>query len=518
MNDKQHPRTIRRVIVWLLVLSALGAAVWQWGDDVLYYATGQYIIDSVEQEISAEQPVSAVLMVDQPQPADSGPQAAPSTNPGNLTGEDFPYPARQHVLKYRARSGDALFALAERFDLHPSTILWANDDQLHGNPDALQIGMELYILPTNGIYHFSDGEQTIGEIAALYGVQPNDILTSSYNTLIEENSSFIPPYGLRIVVPGGRTDSIFIPEELQPANGEAPLDDVPLPPGACDYEPYDGEPASFVDPLTTLVHFVTAEFTSWHPGLDMTAEEGALVFAPADGIVSFAGEDDELGKLIIIDHGAGWTTLHAYLKSLLVECGQPVRRGQQIGMVGMSGNAMSVHLYFELRQNDVPIDPRPGVCRHHYNIAPVQEDLISPLQSNQPYRVTTDFIPGWHVGIDLASPRGTPIYASHSGVVVYAGDNLIGLGEMVIIDHGDGMSTVYGHLDNRFVDCGEQVRQGQHIGAMGDSGNSTGVHLHFEIRENDVPVNPRSYIEFSEAVNDEPQIVPPTPLYLEYLD
>ncbi len=175
-------------------------------------------------------------------------------------------------------------------------------------------------------------------------------------------------------------------------------------------------------------------------------------------------------------------------------------------MVGMSGNAMSVHLYFELRHNDVPIDPRPGVCRHHYNITPVQEDLISPLQANQPYRVTTDFVPGWHVGIDLAALRGTPIYASHSGVVVYAGENMLGLGEMVIIDHGNGMSTVYGHLDNRFVDCGEQVTQGQHIGEMGNSGNSTGVHLHFEIRENDVPVDPRDYLEFSEVVDDEPQI------------
>jgi murein DD-endopeptidase MepM/ murein hydrolase activator NlpD len=175
-------------------------------------------------------------------------------------------------------------------------------------------------------------------------------------------------------------------------------------------------------------------------------------------------------------------------------------------MVGMSGDAVSTHLYFELRHNDVPVDPRPGACRHHYNVVPKDEDLISPLMPQQPYRVTTDFVPGWHIGIDLASPRGTPIYASRSGVVVYAGDDLIGLGETVILDHGDGMSTVYAHLDNRFVDCGEQVEQGRHIGEMGNSGNSTGVHLHFEIRENDIPVDPRDYLEFSEVVEDEPQI------------
>ncbi|MBN1122348.1 MAG: peptidoglycan DD-metalloendopeptidase family protein [Anaerolineae bacterium] len=518
MNDKQQPRTIRRVIIWLLVLSALGVAVWQWGDEALYYATGQHIIDSVEKEIGAEQSAGAAIASDQSQPADSGQLAAPSTDPDNLTGEDFPYPARQHVLKYRVRSGDALFALAERFDLHASTILWANDDQLHGDPNALQIGMELYILPTNGIYHFSDGQQTIGEIAALYGVQPNDILASPYNTLIEESSSVIPPYGLRIVVPGGRSDSIFIPEELQPENGEASLDDVPLQPGACDYEPYDGEPESFVDPLTTAMHTVTAEFTSWHPGLDIAASEGALVLAPTDGIISFSGEDDELGNVIIIDHGAGWTTHHAHLKNLLVECGETVEGGQRIGTVGMSGNATSAYLYFELRQNDVPVDPRPGACRHHYNITPLIEDMISPLQPNQPYRVTTDFIPNWHVGIDLAALIGTPIYAAHSGVVVYAGDQLLGLGETVIIDHGNGMTTTYAHLDNLFVDCGAQVQQGQHIGEMGNSGNSSGVHLHFEIREDNVPVDPRDYLEFSEVVEDELQTLPPTPLYMDDLE
>ena len=89
---------------------------------------------------------------------------------------------------------------------------------------------------------------------------------------------------------------------------------------------------------------------------------------------------------------------------------------------------------------------------------------------------------------------GTNIYAAASGTVVKVVWGKTGYGYYVIIDHGDGIQTLYGHNSNLYVKVGQYVNQGDVIAAMGSTGNSTGNHCHFEIRMNGVAVNPAKYV------------------------
>ncbi len=95
-----------------------------------------------------------------------------------------------------------------------------------------------------------------------------------------------------------------------------------------------------------------------------------------------------------------------------------------------------------------------------------------------------------HRGIDLRAPLGAPIYAVDAGVVVYAGWNDWGYGNLVVIDHGNGWQSVYAHLSQWNVVCGQSVRAGEVIGLSGNTGRSSGAHLHFELRFNGSYVNP----------------------------
>ncbi|MFN8413355.1 MAG: peptidoglycan DD-metalloendopeptidase family protein [Anaerolineales bacterium] len=95
-----------------------------------------------------------------------------------------------------------------------------------------------------------------------------------------------------------------------------------------------------------------------------------------------------------------------------------------------------------------------------------------------------------HLGIDLAGEMGDPIYASDGGVIVYAGANSYGYGNMVMIDHGTGFQSLYAHLSLISVNCGDNVAQGQYIGAVGSTGHSSGPHLHFEVRTSSTVINP----------------------------
>ncbi len=99
-----------------------------------------------------------------------------------------------------------------------------------------------------------------------------------------------------------------------------------------------------------------------------------------------------------------------------------------------------------------------------------------------------------HNGIDIGAGIGSALFAADSGTVVYAGWLNGGYGNFVMIDHGNGFSTWYEHLENVQVNCGDNVFQGSVIGTAGSTGNSTGPHLHFEIRYGGMPVNPWDYL------------------------
>ena len=98
-----------------------------------------------------------------------------------------------------------------------------------------------------------------------------------------------------------------------------------------------------------------------------------------------------------------------------------------------------------------------------------------------------------HRGLDIAAPNGTPIKAAAGGTVTTAGWNN-SYGYMIIISHGNGVQTVYGHCSQLSVSAGQAVSQGQVIGKVGSTGNSTGPHLHLEVRINGVLQNPQNYV------------------------
>lgn len=101
----------------------------------------------------------------------------------------------------------------------------------------------------------------------------------------------------------------------------------------------------------------------------------------------------------------------------------------------------------------------------------------------------------YHPGIDIANPSSPLDVAADSGRVIYAGWDSSGYGNMVLIDHGNGFQTRYGHLSQIMVVSGQTVGKGQSVGRMGNTGHSTGTHTHFEIYLNGVRVNPLSYLK-----------------------
>lgn len=130
-----------------------------------------------------------------------------------------------------------------------------------------------------------------------------------------------------------------------------------------------------------------------------------------------------------------------------------------------------------------------------YRIAVDKTPLALPLKTS--FRFTSPFGRRWgrmHEGIDLAGAYGSPIYATADGVVVNAGWES-GYGKMVELRHPYGLSTIYGHMSAIKVSVGQKVSRGDRIGDMGNTGRSTGTHLHYEVHVGRNPVNPMSFIK-----------------------
>ncbi len=120
-------------------------------------------------------------------------------------------------------------------------------------------------------------------------------------------------------------------------------------------------------------------------------------------------------------------------------------------------------------------------------INPVSGVITSRYGSNDSVRDHT------HAGLDIAAPYGTSIKAAASGTVTFSGNAGDGFGNYVIVSHGNGVTTVYAHCSELLVSTGESVSQGELIARVGSTGNSTGNHLHFEVRKNGVTYDPQYY-------------------------
>lgn len=133
-----------------------------------------------------------------------------------------------------------------------------------------------------------------------------------------------------------------------------------------------------------------------------------------------------------------------------------------------------------------------------------QKSLLASTPSIWPARgwVTSDFGSRldpytahsvMHRGLDIANRNGSPVYAPADGVVVFSGSEG-GYGKLLVVDHGYGVKTRFGHLSDVLAKVGQRVKRGEQIAAMGNTGRSTGPHLHYEVRVNGIPENPRKFI------------------------
>jgi murein DD-endopeptidase MepM/ murein hydrolase activator NlpD len=140
------------------------------------------------------------------------------------------------------------------------------------------------------------------------------------------------------------------------------------------------------------------------------------------------------------------------------------------------------------------------------------QDGVIAIPADKPVRTAT-FMSGFgyrsdpfnhhaamHPGLDLAGPVGTPIYATADGVVLRAGWNSGGYGNLVEIDHGRGITTRYGHMSAILVRPGDHITRGQQVGRMGSTGRSTGSHLHYEVRIDGRAVNPMPFMKSTDYV------------------
>ncbi len=167
------------------------------------------------------------------------------------------------------------------------------------------------------------------------------------------------------------------------------------------------------------------------------------------------------------------------------------------GIGGLSDESASANPEFDTRMRDIftQLDEIASLQAVGARIP-----FAFPLRSA--YRLTSPFGPRGgrlHKGLDLASSLNTPVLATGDATVFFSGVQN-GFGNIVILDHGDGYKTYYAHLNRTRVVTGQRVARGDLIGDMGNSGRSTGVHVHYEIRKDGVSINPMTFIKAAQNV------------------
>jgi murein DD-endopeptidase MepM/ murein hydrolase activator NlpD len=206
---------------------------------------------------------------------------------------------------YVVQDGDSLWSIANKVNLDINTLFGCNDLK---NPDVLKPGTELRIPNQDGIFYKVAKGDTLKKIADKYGIYVEAIMTANS---IDSDTALIA--GSEIFLPGAKE----IVSSSSASSGRKDL----------------------------------------HTGLDIGAPRGTRIAAAASGVVVYTGWMGGYGQTVVIDHGRGYKTLYGHCSKILVKQGQRVSSGQVIAAVGATGRATGSHLHFEIRVNNVPVNP-----------------------------------------------------------------------------------------------------------------------------------------------------------------
>jgi murein DD-endopeptidase MepM/ murein hydrolase activator NlpD len=251
---------------------------------------------------------------------------------------------RSQPVDYEVALGDAVFSIAQKFNISPETLLWSNYDVLRDDPHSLSVGQVLRIPPTNGIlYEWKEGD-TIENIARDFRTTVDDILNWAGNKLDLTDPKIEP--GALVMVPNGQREfqQWVVPTYAVGRSGTSSL------PGGCEVSGaglYGG--GFFIWPADN--HYLSGnDFWSGHLAIDIATASGAPIYAADSGVVVFAGwNSNGYGNVVMIDHQNGYHTLYAHLSSIGVSCGSSVFQGNVVGRAGSTGNSTGPHLHFEVR-------------------------------------------------------------------------------------------------------------------------------------------------------------------------
>lgn len=249
--------------------------------------------------------------------------------------------AKPKVTTYTVAEGDTVNAVAERFGLKPSTILWSND---LSESDYLQVGQELKIPAVDGAIHTVQSGDSLWGIATEFNVD----FTAIAEANPEIDAEALQP-GQVLLVPGGEPILTRLSTMVASRGGGERTSSS----GTFGRWPVGG---SVTDDFGWRTHPVYGT-AHYHDGIDLNAPLGTPVATVARGRVSYVGHLGGYGLTIKVDHGNGLVTMYTHLSEASVESGQAVGSGEQVGLSGNTGTSTGPHLHFSVFVDGAPVNP-----------------------------------------------------------------------------------------------------------------------------------------------------------------
>lgn len=266
---------------------------------------------------------------------------------------NIPERPRYEPVLYRVSRGDSMYNIAEQYKVKSETILYINE-QLEDNPHSLRPGMELTIPPVDGMYYVWQEGDTFESVAEKFFAEAQDIIDFTGNNIDLTDPSV--EAGTKILVPNGSRELRNWAADLSTATRGANTGTG----GDNATNVCGGGPVSSGLGWPADDHTLSGNaYGPGHLGIDISAPEGANVYAAGTGVVTMAqgGWNYGYGNVVQIDHGNGYVTVYAHLSQIFVTQCQTVGQGAVIGLSGNTGNSFGAHLHFEIRVGGSNINP-----------------------------------------------------------------------------------------------------------------------------------------------------------------